>query len=524
MIFDFTDPSADTAYSADVVVIGAGAIGLIFALWLARLGKKVLLLEAGGRSLESDSQEFIREATSSGRRMDGLHAGRFSALGGTTNAWGGQLVAFDPIVFEERPWVSDAKWPFGRSELDSYYRATGELLGAKYSPESTEPLWKKLGVEAPDVGAELDLFFAQWLKLPNFAFLFHKDIIGNENLKVVTHARACAFEGVINGNVREVAFQTRSGKIGTAKAQAFVIAAGTIETVRILMSPLTNGTYPEWSSNPWLGRCFIDHIEAFVGEVRPINRRIFHDSFDNALLNGIKYSPRFKIAGDTQRDRRLVGCGAHFIYDSVFREHLGNLKVLVKSIRNGRWPRNIGEMPLQSIELMKVLFPLVARYFKSNRILSIMDDGARLRVSCEQIPIQTSSINLTQESGDTKSRAVTVNWEIDGREIKSMKFLAERIRERLWRNEIADIQLDPKLLGESTEFLDQVTDAFHQMGGARMAENRINGVVDTNCCVYGSRNMFVAGACVFPVSGFENPTFTAAALAVRLAHFLLDMI
>jgi choline dehydrogenase-like flavoprotein len=46
------------------------------------------------------------------------------------------------------------------------------------------------------------------------------------------------------------------------------------------------------------------------------------------------------------------------------------------------------------------------------------------------------------------------------------------------------------------------------------------GVVDENCRVHATANLFVAGSSVFPTGGFANPTLTIVALALRLADHL----
>jgi choline dehydrogenase-like flavoprotein len=45
-----------------------------------------------------------------------------------------------------------------------------------------------------------------------------------------------------------------------------------------------------------------------------------------------------------------------------------------------------------------------------------------------------------------------------------------------------------------------------------------DGVVDSDCRVHGTDNLFVAGGSVMPTAGFANPTLTIVALAVRLAR------
>lgn len=47
-----------------------------------------------------------------------------------------------------------------------------------------------------------------------------------------------------------------------------------------------------------------------------------------------------------------------------------------------------------------------------------------------------------------------------------------------------------------------------------------DGVVDPDCRVHGTRNLYMAGGSVMPSSGRANPTLTIVALSVRLADHL----
>ena len=55
------------------------------------------------------------------------------------------------------------------------------------------------------------------------------------------------------------------------------------------------------------------------------------------------------------------------------------------------------------------------------------------------------------------------------------------------------------------------------MGTTRMHDNPKKGVVDRDCRVHGTSNLFIAGPSVFPTGGYANPILTAVALALRLA-------
>jgi choline dehydrogenase-like flavoprotein len=53
-----------------------------------------------------------------------------------------------------------------------------------------------------------------------------------------------------------------------------------------------------------------------------------------------------------------------------------------------------------------------------------------------------------------------------------------------------------------------------------MDENPKLGVVNKNCQVHGTSNLYIAGSSVFPTSGSVAPTLTIVALALRLADHI----
>jgi choline dehydrogenase-like flavoprotein len=66
------------------------------------------------------------------------------------------------------------------------------------------------------------------------------------------------------------------------------------------------------------------------------------------------------------------------------------------------------------------------------------------------------------------------------------------------------------------------TDSSHHMGTTRMGSSDAVSVVNENCKIHSSSNVFIAGSSVFPTSGSANPTYTIVALAIRLADHLDD--
>jgi choline dehydrogenase-like flavoprotein len=68
--------------------------------------------------------------------------------------------------------------------------------------------------------------------------------------------------------------------------------------------------------------------------------------------------------------------------------------------------------------------------------------------------------------------------------------------------------------------LDKLCDTNHSAGGCIMSNFPDQGVVDRNLRIFGTQNAYIVGASTFPTSSDANVTFTAMALACRLADNL----
>ncbi len=84
----------------------------------------------------------------------------------------------------------------------------------------------------------------------------------------------------------------------------------------------------------------------------------------------------------------------------------------------------------------------------------------------------------------------------------------------------ADYQLDPSAVGGDFDVLP----GNHHMCTTRMASSASSGVVDADCRVFDTANLYVAGSSVFSTGGVSPPTFTIVALALRLAERLRSVL
>ncbi len=516
MLIDLEKPETPCTFSCDIVVIGAGAVGIAMAVELTRQGSDVILLEAGGVSLDSRSQDIYKNARSSGSFLEGLHAGRFRLLGGTTNFWGGQLVRFDAPVLEGRSWVVPQGWPISLATLDPFYDRVFSLCAIGNIKMDDASVWSHLAAPKPVMGDDVEIFLSRWLPNPNFAQVFSGDIEGDK-LTTIVHANVVGFSaGAEGGNVESVHLKTLDGREADVRASKVVLACGTVEICRLLMLPFWGGKAAPWNANPLLGRFFTDHIDSTAGEIKPKDRKSFHNLFDNIFIDGFKYQPKIKLSKMAQVEHEVLEACAQFLFTSSYDDHLANIKLFVRAIMTGRRPQNLMQVPSHLIALWKVLLPLAWRYFRTNRGFHPGNAGIYLRVTSEQLPNVESRISLRPERDVLGLPMVDVHWAIDGREIETIALFAERIDAALDEAGIARVEIDPLLKARDPAYMKGVDDTNHQMGGARMGATAVDGVVDANLKVFGAENLYVGGAAVFPVTGFANPTLTAIALGLRL--------
>ncbi|MCA1527801.1 GMC oxidoreductase [Bradyrhizobium yuanmingense] len=513
-----------SSLTPDVTIVGGGAVGLIAAVYLASRKVKVLVLEAGPLQVDPDSQLVFESARSSGRRHLGIYQGRFRALGGTTNFWGGQLVRFDRLVFSPRDWVSGDAWPIGYDQIEQFYKICESLLDVP--PELTDDQKLLQLSRTPNVhlDANLTYFFSRWLTEKNFRFRFSHLLKSDPNVTVVTGAPVTMLK--FDGSRRSVTSVIVSGPRGPTQVSSrfVVLANGTIEMVRLLQHPTVGEEEAPWSQNPWLGRGFMDHLEGTVAKITPVDRKLFHQLFDNVFLKGMKLQPRLKLSEELQRKERLLGAAFHVKFDSQMEEHVQNAKIFVSGLLKGRFSNPKRIIP-ELWSAARVGVPMSWHYIKHQRILSPAGGDIQLRIMLEQTPVLSSTLNLTRERDQHGMYLPELCWRVSSEtEIRTIQKAVGVVKGYFESRGIAKVDPSKEISGRSPDLLDSFVDTYHHMGGVRMASSEKDGVVDPTARVFGSQNLYVMGAATFPVSGFANPTFTAMAIALRTAEVIRERV
>jgi choline dehydrogenase-like flavoprotein len=511
MIRDLREAGPQPGVQSDIVVVGAGAAGITLAVELARLGKSVTLLEAGGRTIGESTQDPYRSETSL-RPHRGIHEGRFRVHGGTTTQWGGQILELDAEDFEPHDWIPGSGWPFPKAELAPHYARALVLEGVAGSMLDDAAVWQSLQETSPSL-PELELYLSRWCPEPNFARLHGQTLQQSPKIELWLHANAVELlirEGVATG----IRARTHTGREATFHAGHYVFALGAIESSRFFLQPRAEGRHP-WNRSGLLGQHFQDHIDSDAATIQPRNPKAFHRIFDSIFLRGYKYNPKLRMTRDAQRQAQTLIAGGTVFSVSGADEALADVKTAAKHMLKGRF----SELSAHKIAQIVRHAPLVARqsyrYAVQHRSYHPADAEVRLRVHCEQTPLSASTISLSDERDSLGLYRTRLDWRIAPEELRTIRCFVETAKAAL--APMAEVTPHPDLLAPGDAFLAHCQDSFHHMGGMRMDPSPSRGVVDPNLLLHGTENVSVCSSAVFPTSGFSNPTHTLLALTVRLA-------
>ncbi|HEU4616718.1 MAG TPA: FAD-dependent oxidoreductase, partial [Gammaproteobacteria bacterium] len=269
MIIDARGVAEGTRLDADVCIIGAGAAGITLARELAGGPLDVCLLESGGLTPDARTQALY-EGKNVGWPYYSLDALRLRFFGGTTNHWGGVCRPLDDIDFAARSWVPSSGWPFGKAELDPYYRRAHEVcqLGPyDYDVAAIEDASRqRFHLDA----ARLETTMCQYSPPTRFGQVYREALERAPNVRTYLYANAVDLVPVESGRaLSHVQAATLEGARFTVHARRFVLATGAIENARLLLASNGNRAGGLGNDHDLVGRFFMEHLSFPAGLLVP---------------------------------------------------------------------------------------------------------------------------------------------------------------------------------------------------------------------------------------------------------------
>ena len=476
---------------------------------------------APGKTLDPRYQHLhSRTPTSFARRAferRPFHYARALGVGGSTLHYQGEAHRFPAHAFRMRSNFGVAEdWPLDHEELAPYYERIEELLGVAGDPRNpfkpprgpypypAHPLSaasRRVSLAARQLGWEL---------LPNPVAILPRPRPGREachycngcaqgcavsargsvdvavipqaersrRLQLVTGIRTAALEHDRDGRISAVIGSDATGRDQRFRARAFVMAAGAIETPRILLHS-AGGAHPKGVGNEsdQLGRhlmetlyvrktaIFEQPLETFAGI--PLDSRIWDF---NAAGGGSTPPVGFTLASS---------CGP-------FGGPVGHA---LEGIRN------FGRSHRKKMRLFGA---------------GISFDGI-----AEQLPRPENRVTLSENLDPSGVPLARVETALDETDLEALSQVQARLEELA---ETAGVQ---DFAGQISAY--DTPHATHVGGTCRMGRDPRSSVVDAFGAVHGVPNLTIADASVLVTQGSgDSPSLTIQALALRSSAFLAE--
>ncbi|MGY3038753.1 choline dehydrogenase-like flavoprotein [Rhodanobacter sp. TND4EL1] len=550
MIIDYLDESAAAEIDVDLCIIGAGAAGIAIARSFIGTSVTVCVIEGGGLSGEEKCQALY-EGSSVGSPPFDPGTSRMRVFGGSCTLWGGGCIPLGKHDLSQRDWVPHSGWPLSYEDLEPYYERAraycqidthefgeGSFLGPLHRqplPFDEEKLVNQIFARSP-------ILFGQ---------AYRSELNQAPNIQVLLHANLLELESWPDGtSVRQARIGALDGRSGRVRARQYVLASGGIENARLLLLSDTQVPGGLGNDRDLVGRFFMDHPSGTLGTVVTDAPDRLTRPYDRNLGKGPAPTfPEIGLSKAAQRTHRMLSGRVHpFAVEGTVPKGIRALRNfraalhppardegsmlearLCAAMKNGPASADNVTMTGENIALLGLRLGLGASDIVRAFLQKLADkpvvssNHVDLVGFFEQAPNPDSRITLGTEVDALGKRKVCVDWRLTALDRHTYRTAAT-----LFGNELANacggtFQLNPWLEG-GIDATPQVHGTAHHLGTTRMSDDPSQGVVDRHCRVHGIDNLHIAGSSVFPTGGWAFPTFTIAALSLRLAEDLRELL
>ncbi|HQT82273.1 MAG: hypothetical protein B7Z60_08985 [Ferrovum sp. 37-45-19] len=452
----------------DVCIVGSGAAGITIALQLAKQGLKVALCEGGGLDFSIDSQDSYFGSTTGDPYLS-LEGSRLRYFGGSTNHWAGWCRPFSAIDFNRGYLGEEFVWPISNNDIEPYLAKACDILEIPNQFEDANQRDKYIKTVVTEFSPPV-----------RFAKKYKKDIAAYSNMVLFLNSNLIDISGN-NRTITAAQFISFSGNQLTINANKFIFAMGGIENSRFLL--WFNQKYRDkyFTSTLPIGQYWMEHPHFTLGQAI-VDYQIGKDRF-------------YLLTDETQIHKKILGCG--------FRLDLQP---------EGATEEMIKEVSCLAPKLGKKLVSLA----QHNLIC-----GVRFRAAWEQSPSTSNTITLTHATDRLGIPRINLNWQKSTFDRLTLTESIKVFNNWMLNNDWGRIQLQEWVTNNLAYPTNDELAGNHHMGGTRMASSPRYGVVDKNCKVFGSNNLYIIGSSIFTTSGANNPTLPITQFSLRLADHLM---
>ena len=487
MIYDLKKNNFNNNKNYDVCIFGAGPAGISLALKLKN--KKVLVCEGGDELISEESQDCYIGSIKGDEYAD-LDAARLRFFGGTSNHWGGWCRTFNDFDFNREDIGDHLVWPISKTEIDPYLNEAESILELPKNNDLkfTKKISNKYDLEQIKfkIINSVDKRTTLFPKKKDSFFSENKsvDLLLNANLKKLNIDQ----NKIISSDLISYNYSVK-----TIYASFFVFAMGGIENSRQLLWQQNINNKKLYDLELPVGNYWNEHPHYTLGDIVLKKKFIESPFFVRSKIESVWY---LQLGPMMQKKMKILSCGLRLEWPGY---------TAAKQI--------IADLACYAPKLSKELFDLLDQ--------NLMCAG-RLRAAWEQLPVKENAITLSIKDKDKFGIPRPIlNWKKTEFDRETIKKTVDYFSQYLLEENMGRLRLQKWILDNKNYPENDEKYGYHHMGGTRMHKNKKFGVVDENCKVYGSQNLYCAGSSIFTTGGHNNPTLPIIQFALRLGDYFL---
>lgn len=515
---------SDMNLQTEVCIMGAGVAGITLASEFAKMGIRVVLLDAGGVEVDKRAQ-WDAKANSVSPNYPDPRMSRLRMLGGTSNHWSNNTSPLSSIDFKKRDGLPNSGWPIKKEDLDPYYKLAAEYCGTGGDGYDLDYWMRNFNV-SPTINSNSDsalkLAIAKASVPPTKFFETQGQYLEESLLVTLIHfAQVTDVDySKLDKSISKVHFTTVSGGRHSVEADEFIMAFGGIENGRMLSHFNSKNNNELGNQNDCVGRYFMDHPTLRAAQVFTPDEdkfTMFSGVMDNDykrfVLNFFELSES-KIVEEKITNIRmpLQRATKQQLSDGISSFHL-----LKERFSGGDVSGSFFNDVTNIVMDLDVVADTISRKKFNKPLFDDVNEfsGFQVPLMMEQTAHRNNMISLSNKKDRFGIPMLNINWQ-----------LHESDKNRLWRGlDIFAREMGAEGLGRvrvlkdraSRLFSDQLGFGHHHMGTTRMSNSPSDGVVNSEQLVFGTKNFSIAGSSVFPTGGHVPPTLTIVATSIRLS-------
>ncbi|HTU59206.1 MAG TPA: GMC oxidoreductase, partial [Polyangiales bacterium] len=311
----------------------------------------------------------------------------------------------------------------------------------------------------------------------NLARTLGRKLRASSKARVALHATVTELiPAATSDSIETVVVSTPQGQTHRIHAEYVIVAAGTIETVRLLLASRSVTSGGLGNQYDQVGRNFHDHLTITAAILRGPARAQLLAAARPWIFGRTLHSLKLCASAELRQQLGLVPVLAHLTIDEPATSGIGAMRSFLRAHQQSNLSATVGSIPPQLPRALADAARLTLSARTQHRRYVSPQAEVQLRLNAAQHTPTASRITLSPDLQPI------IDWRIDTAEIATMRAFAQYLRTYL---NIDGLDWNPSLLSsDPAASIPALDDARHAMGGACMGTDPRTSVVDADLRVH----------------------------------------